>query len=53
LDGAASQFRNRIVIQHLTIMMNNIGINFSWNYFASSHGKGTVDSIGGILKRFV
>ena len=52
-DGEASQFKNRYVIQHLTTMMDQSNINFSWNYFASSHGKGLVDSIGGILKRLV
>jgi hypothetical protein len=52
-DGAASQFKNRYVIQHLTTMMDKINIDFSWNYFASSHGKGVVDSIGGTLKRLV
>ena len=52
-DGAAGQFKNRYVIQHLTTMMEKFDINFSWNYFVSSHGKGNVDSIGGTLKRLV
>jgi hypothetical protein len=52
-DGAASQFKNRFIVQHLTTMMDNTDINISWNYFSSSHGKGVVDSIGGILKRLV
>jgi hypothetical protein len=52
-DGAASQFKNRYIIQYLTNMMDKFDINFSWNYFSSSHGKGVVDSIGGTLKRLV
>ncbi|CAF0969738.1 unnamed protein product [Rotaria sordida] len=34
-------------------MMDKTNIDFSWNYFASSHGKEVVDSIGGTLKRLV
>ena len=25
--------------------------NISWNFFATSHGKGAVDGVGGVLKR--
>jgi hypothetical protein len=25
----------------------------SWNFFASSHGKGVIDGLGGTLKRYV
>ena len=52
-DGAASQFKNRFLLQHLTTMMEETGVEFEWNYFASSHGKGVVDGIGGTLKRLV
>ncbi|CAM4819090.1 unnamed protein product [Rotaria magnacalcarata] len=52
-DGAASQFKNRYIIEYLTNMMDKFDIEFSWNYFSSSHGKGVVDSIGGTLKRLV
>jgi hypothetical protein len=52
-DGAASQFKNRFILQHLTTMMDKTDINISWNYFSSSHRKGIVDSIGGTLKRLV
>jgi hypothetical protein len=34
-------------------MMDKSDINISWNYFASAHGKGVVDSVGGTLKRLV
>jgi hypothetical protein len=28
-------------------------IHIQWNYFATSHGKGVVDGIGGTVKRLV
>ena len=49
----ASQFKNRYIINHLTTMLDTMDIDFSWNYFASSHGKGIVDGVGGTLKRLV
>ena len=52
-DGAASQFKNRFLPQHLITMMEQTGIEFEWSYFASFHGKGVVDGIGGTLKRLV
>ena len=52
-DGAASQFKNRYLLQHLTTMMDAHDVEISWNYFASSHGKGVVDGVGGTLKRLV
>lgn len=33
--------------------MDQNDIEFSWNYFASAHGKGIVDGLGGTLKRLV
>ena len=52
-DNASSQFKNRYIISHLTTMLDVSNIDFSWNYFASSHGKGVVDGIGGTLKRLI
>jgi len=52
-DGAAGQFKNRYILQHLTRIMDKTDINISWNYFSSSDGKGIVDSIGVTLKRLV
>ena len=28
-------------------------MNIHWNFFATSHGKGPVDGIGGAVKRYV
>lgn len=52
-DNASSQFKNRYIIHHLTTMLDSYDIDINWNYFASGHGKGTVDAIGGVLKRLV
>ncbi|CAF0764370.1 unnamed protein product [Rotaria sordida] len=52
-DNASSQFKNRYIINHLTTMLDVLDIDFSWSYFASSHGKGVVDGVGGTLKRLV
>lgn len=52
-DNASSQFKNRYIIHHLTTILDTFDIDISWNYFASGHGKGTVDAVGGILKRLV
>ena len=52
-DDAASQFKNRFLLQHLTTMMEQTGVDFEWNYFASFHGKGVVDGTSGTLKRLV
>ena len=48
-DGAASQFKQRFLLCSLTLMDRPI----IWNFFATSHGKGPVDGIGGTAKRVV
>ena len=52
-DGAASQFKQRYLFQNVTRMMAEHDLKLSWNFFATSHGKGVVDAIGGIVKRMV
>ena len=34
-------------------MQSRKNVTLRWNYFASSHGKGPVDGVGGIIKRYV
>ena len=46
-DGAASQFKQRFTLCEITQLEKNL----SWNFFATGHGKGTVDGIGETLKR--
>ena len=48
-DSAASQFRQRYLLSSITLLNRTI----SWNFFATSHGKGPVDGIGGTTKRLV
>lgn len=52
-DGPASQFKNRFIANSLPIMEKRHNLKITWNFFATSHGKGPVDGIGGALKRRV
>jgi len=52
-DGAASQFKQRFHFRNLIENANDHNIQLSWHFFATSHGKGVVDGIGGVVKRLV
>ncbi|CAF1108331.1 unnamed protein product [Rotaria sp. Silwood1] len=52
-DGAASQFKQRFHFRNLVQIANEHNIALSWHFFATSHGKGVVDGIGGTVKRLV
>ena len=39
-DGSASQFKQRFLFKNLTFIAKKFSISLSWNFFASSHGKG-------------
>lgn len=53
-DGAASQFKQRFILSSLNhIKSANDLERLEWNFFASSHGKGAVDGVGGSVKRLV
>ena len=49
--GPSSQSKNRFIVNFLHKIMKIVHIE--WNYFATSHGKGVVDGIGGTVKRLV
>ena len=51
-DGPSSQFKNRYIGVVLKWVAQNFSLSIDWNYFATSHGKGPVDGIGGYVKRF-
>ncbi|CAF1142422.1 unnamed protein product [Didymodactylos carnosus] len=51
--GAAGQFKQRFHSRNLVQIAHEHKINLSWNSFATSHGKGVVDGIGGTVKRLV
>jgi hypothetical protein len=48
-DGPSSQFKNKLIVSILPTLDKIV--NIQWNYFATSHGKGAVDGIGGTMKR--
>lgn len=50
-DGAASQYKNKKNFFELCQHVRNDGFNVEWHFFATSHGKGPCDGIGGIFKR--
>lgn len=50
-DGAASQYKNRKNFASLCQFKNKYNIEVQWHFFATSHGKGPCDAIGGTLKR--
>ncbi|XP_063230878.1 uncharacterized protein LOC134535630 [Bacillus rossius redtenbacheri] len=50
-DGPSSQFKNRYIAEAMITLANEHKKKISLNYFATSHGKGPVDGIGGAIKR--
>lgn len=52
-DGPSSQFKNKFIVNFLCGLQQRSGLDIKWNFFATSHGKGAVDGIGGTVKRSV
>ena len=52
-DGPTSQFKQRFLFSNLHYWEQDHDISIRWNFFATSHGKGVVDGIGGTVKRAV
>ena len=52
-DGAASQLKQRYLFSNCHEWENEFSMKLIWNFFATSHGKGAVDGIGGTVKRSV
>lgn len=52
-DGTAAQFKQRYLFSNLFHFEKKHDVKLSWNFFATSHGKGVVDGIGGTVKRSV
>lgn len=50
-DGAASQFKQKYTLAHFSYLQSVLNVNISWFFFATSHGKGVVDGLGGTAKR--
>ena len=54
-DGAGSQFKNRFVLSQVvqpTLLHAKLQ-SLDWSFFATAHGKGPVDGVGGTVKRAV
>ena len=57
-DGAAQHFKQRFLLNAVTLIPQFMGlpyeqIDVSYDMFATSHGKGAVDGVGGSIKRMV
>lgn len=53
-DRAASQFKQKYNFSNIRLLKNDYNLErFVWTFFASSHGKGAVDGIGAVVKRYV
>ena len=52
-DGPSFQFKNKYIAAALASLQQKHGKTIHWNYFATFHGKGPVDGIGGAVKRHV
>ena len=50
-DGCAAQYKNCKNFLNLTFHKQDFKMDAEWHFFASSHGKGPCDGIGGTLKR--
>ncbi len=50
-DGAASQYKNFKNLLNLCYHQEDFGCPAEWHFFATSHGKGPCDGIGGTVKR--
>ena len=51
-DGAAQHFKQKFTMFSMTCLMDE-GVKANWHFFATSHGKGAVDGVGGSVKRIV
>lgn len=49
-DGCVAQFKNKYTISNLCFFQEDFQLICEWNFFATSHGKGAVDGIGGLIK---
>ena len=50
-DGCAAQYKNRFNFANLCFHKADFGVDAEWNFFATSHGKGACDGLGGTIKR--
>jgi len=51
--GAGSHFKQKFLFVNLTFLQEEFSVKPSWHFFATSHGKGVVDGIGGTVNCLV
>ena len=49
-DGPTSQFKNKFVFNLLKQLASTLDVQITWNFSATSHGKGPNDALGGNVK---
>lgn len=52
-DGPNNQFKNRFTAAIIKLFEDYRKIKIFWNFFATAHGKGSVDGIGAVVKNRV
>ena len=52
-DGPSSEFKNKYSLKIMSEIAKILQCEIRWQYFATSHGKGVVDGIGGAAKSAV
>jgi len=50
-DGVAAQYKNHKNFINLCHHAQDFGIPAEWHFFATSHGKGACNGVGGTVKR--
>lgn len=49
-DGAGQHFKNKKNFLNATLHHQDFGIRAEWHFFATAHGKGPCDGLGGMVK---
>lgn len=52
-DGASQHFKQRYTLANITFGREDCDLLLNWHFFCTSHGKGAVDGVGGMLKHHV
>lgn len=52
-DGCAAPYKNKYNFANSLAHEDDFSIKAEWNFFATGHGKGACDGIGGTVKRHV
>lgn len=50
-DGAAAQYKNKKNFVNILHHEEDFAVQAEWHFFATSHGKGPCDGVGGTIKR--